>query len=312
MFCPNCGKEIKDNVKFCPMCGAATGKKPAGDHTKGGAFLGANQKISVKIPTAKNPKAKLPTAQSASRSLPFKNPKKLALPLAAVLLVLVLISGISFMMKPRLKDAKAKEMVAQYFETHEEYEESGDQYRECFQYMVNDLTRQLSSKLSSLISGFVDTSRVDINAMSQEIGTALSDYFSNSSNQIALGEAVISEAKYEVGSVVKKDGVVSVEVTVTGLDIGEVNRQLISDSVSVQGLVSIAIKFAGGGFLSSAIDVAEGDISFLLDGFIKKAKSVNEKSTYIGTIEFEYNKEAKEWEISHADSKLLDAYFGIY
>lgn len=311
MFCPNCGKEIKDNVKFCPICGEATGKKPAGDHKKGVMPLGANQKLSVKIPAAKIPAVKLPTAQSASRTLPLKEPRKLVLPLAAVVLVLILISGISFLMKPRLKDEKAKEIVAQYFETHEEYEESEDQYRECFRYMVNDLTRQLSSNLSSVLSSFVDTRKVDVNAMSQDIGSMLSDYFSNDSNQITLGEAVIAEAEYEVGEVVKKDGVVSVEVTVTGLNIGEVNRQLISDSVSGQGLANLVIKLAGGGLLGSVADVAGGDISFLLDGFVRKAKNVDEKNSCTGTIEFEYNKKTKEWEISRADSKLLDTYFGI-
>lgn len=301
MFCPNCGKQIKDNIKFCPECGAPTGKKPSGDHKKGTEPLGANPKLAVKLPTVK----------ADSSFLAGKNLKRAILPAAAVVLVIILISGAAFLMKPRLKDEKAKEIVAEYFQTHEDYDESEEQYRECFRYMVNDLTRQLSGKLSSVLSGFVDMSKVNIDAMSGQIGSMLSDYFSDSSNQITLGEAMIAQSEYEVGEVVKKDGVVSVEVTVTSVDIGEVNRQMISDSVSVQGFVNLAMKLAGGGILGSVADIAGGDISFLLDGFVKKTKTVDEKNTCTGIIQFEYNKKTKEWEISRADTKLLDAYFGI-
>lgn len=301
MFCPNCGNQIKDNIKFCPVCGTAIGKKPSGDHKKGTGPLGTNQKLSVKLPTVK----------AISPLLAGKNLKRAMLPAAAVILVIILVSGVVFLTKPRLKNGKAKEIIAEYFQTHEDYNESENQYRECFQYVVNDLTKQLSEKLSSVLSGFVDISRINIDAMSGQIGSMLSDYFSDSSNQITLGEAMIAQSEYEVGKVVKKDGVVSVKVTVTSVDIGEVNRQLISDSVSAEGFANLAMKLVGGGIWGNVADIAGGDISFLLDGFVKKTKTVDKKNTCTGTIQFEYNKKTKEWEIIRADTKLLDAYFGI-
>ena len=33
MFCGKCGKQIEDNAKFCPYCGAVSGRGAAGTET---------------------------------------------------------------------------------------------------------------------------------------------------------------------------------------------------------------------------------------------------------------------------------------
>lgn len=84
------------------------------------------------------------------------------------------------------------------------------------------------------------------------------------------------------------------EVTVSSLDISEVNSLMLEDSVSSQGIIKMAVRFAlggSGGLLGSLGNLVVGDMSFILDEFMKKAPLAQERNSCTGEIELKYDKE---------------------
>lgn len=305
MFCPKCGGEIKDGAKFCPVCGAAAGRKPA----KGTGGKSAPKLTKAVADAVETLSGTAPARKDERRATLLRDRRIL---MAVVFGVVILLAAV-FLFQPRLKEEDAQKLVKAYFEESQEYSGNANQYAACFQYTVNDLTRQLSGNLTSMLSSWgMDTSKMDVNTITTQIGSLLSDYFSDASNQMTLAEAILEKSTFEAGKVEKKGGAVTMEITVTSLDITEINRQLLQDSVSVNGFVRMAMKFVGGGWLESIVDVAGGDISFVMDSFLDKVETVDKTNTYTGTIEFKYNREKKAWEISDVGPGILDAYYGIY
>lgn len=336
MFCPKCGEEVKDRAKFCPSCGAETGRRaPEGGNGRPaapGAVSGAGQAAGKAVGSAlKALPANIPRAQAtaggsaqataggsarakgqAGAGAPPNRLAKLAIPAAAALIVVILIVCAT---RPRLKEAQAKELVGAWFEEQTEYASGQARYEACFRRAVTDLTSQLSGKLVSIMEGAgIDAGGFDAQGAAGGIGDMMASYYSNSAGQVSLVEAVTSRSGFKVGKVEKEDGAVSVQVTVTGVDIAEVNRLLLNDAVSVQGIAKIAAQFVfggKGGFIGNIASAAGGDISFILDGFVEKARTAEVSEAFTGRVTFEYNRETKEWEISSADPGLLDAWYGI-
>lgn len=327
MFCPKCGGEVKDGAKFCPSCGAETGRRapeggkgrPAapGAVSGSGAAAGKAEGSALKALSANIPRAQAAPAGSAAKGpggagAPPKRLLKLAIPAAAALLAVLLIVCVT---RPRLKEAQAKELVGAWFEEQTEYASGQARYEACFRRAVTDLTSQLSGKLVSIVEGVgIDTGGFDVQGAAGGIGDMLASYCSDPAGQVPLVEAVTSRSGFKVGKVEKKDGAVSAQVTVTGVDIAEVSHLLLDDAVSAQGIAKIAAQFAfggKGGFIGNIASAAGGDISFILDGFVEKARTAEASEAFTGRVTFEYNRETKEWEISSADPGLLDAWYGI-
>lgn len=203
-----------------------------------------------------------------------------------------------------------------YFEEHTGYGTSNqEQYQDCFRYAVNDMTLQLSGKMAFLLDSVgVSTDGVDLERVSSQVGDKISGYFSRSDNQIVLVDEVLAHSSCKVGKIQKDGDRATAEVTVTSLDISDVNRLLIDDTVSVQKFAALAVQFILGNkkdFIGNLVDVASGDLSFVLDGFVEKAGEAKGRKTYAGQAEFIYDRESGEWSIDRMDEGLLEAYYGI-
>lgn len=279
MFCPKCGSNVKEGVKFCPKCGAQMENK--------------------KDSSEPVPKKKVPLIAGA----------------AVILAVIAIVLLFSSLMRPKIKDSDVNELVGEYFQENTTYMGGEAQYRRCFEYMSSDLINKLTEKIKPMLS----TAGVDLDSdasktMLGNISNMLSEFFSNSENQITLANGICSASSYKAEKA-KRDGDHFVaQVTVSGIDISEVNGMVIDDTVSIQGFVKLGLSyvFSGkGGLVGNTVKMASGDISFILDGFLGKVALADNRHTYTGEVEFEYDKKNKEWTISYVDPKLLDAYFGI-
>lgn len=281
MFCPKCGNEVKDGVQFCPKCG---GK------------MREDQKIVKNIKKQKTlPAIRMPQI-----------PVKAAAGILGAVLVIALIIVLS---GPRVGKIDTQMLMTQYFEEHTEFEENKSQYRSCFRYVVNDLTDQLSADAGNMLGRMgADTLSANVQEVSSQLGQLLSGYFSNDENQKQLAETVMKGSYFEAGKAKKKDGVVYAEVSVRYLDISDINSQVIEESVNLSELVSL---IKNGNIWINALGAVTGDASFILDRFEEIAADSLSDNICTGTVEFTYNKKEKQWEISHVDGKLLDAYFGI-
>lgn len=307
MFCPKCGREIKNDAEFCSKCGAR--------------IRACNETEKIEQMTDIHKVA--PGMIKGKRSEQSDRVQKPALPkikldpkfAVAVGVIAVLVLAVSFLMKPKTDDINAQALLEEYFRENTEYSINPETHQKCLEYMVSDLTETLTEKLFNLLTkAGVDIDSSQSRQLSSEIGDALSQYFSNPENQVTLAEEIYKRSSFKVGKPEKNRDVYSAEVTVSSLKISEVNEAMINDSVSIKGLVNLAAQFffgGKGGIIGNVTNMATGDISFIVDAFEKKVRIVDNHHEYTGTVEFQYDKENERWYISQVDTGLLDAYFGL-
>ncbi len=286
MFCPKCGGAVKDGAGFCPKCGAKV---------QGGGSAGPDR-----------PKSPW---KAGWKTICLAGCGAAAVLLAALLLLVPLKAGGG-------SEIRGKELMDAYFESHTGYGASNqDLYQDCFRYAVHDMSLQLSNKMAFLLeSAGVDTGNVDLEQASSWVGDKILVYFSHSDNQIRLVDEVLSHSSCKVGDIQKEGGRAYAKVTVNSLDISDVNRILIDDSVSIPKFASLAVQFVLEGelqWLGGLADLASGDLSFILDGFVEKAGEAKGRKTYIGQVEFVYDQESGEWGVGNVDEGLLEAYYGM-
>lgn len=296
MFCPKCGHEIKAGAAFCPKCGA---RQPGG-----GSSAGDSRVVSRPggLSAVSRPKA-LPSGKIPGKAL-----------VAAAAAVVVVMAF--FLFRPgRTAGTDAQDVVQEYFAEQMDYAGNQRLYEECLRYMVSDLSSQLASELGdALEEEGVPVTREEVSQAADAVGTALSSYFNDSSNQAALAKTVTSYAKVKAGKAKKKGGSMRVKVTVTGLDIRGVNALLIEDNASSEGLVKLASRFilsGAGGFFGNLGNAAAGDLSFVLDAFAQKASQAGSLEPCTGEVLLEYDKESEEWVVSEVEEGLKRAYFGL-
>lgn len=104
MFCPNCGNQIKDNVKFCPKCGV----KISDDTVKEKNILpmtGTQEKSSFSAPAKEK---RSPSTPPSSGKKPKKGGKKTGILVIALLLVLAVCAGTGYYVSQK-KEADRQE-----------------------------------------------------------------------------------------------------------------------------------------------------------------------------------------------------------
>lgn len=294
MFCKNCGKELKEGIGFCPECGTKITK----DKTQ------KNKKAGIKIPE----KSSLTASLSAEKELPKLEGlnKKILLAAGAILVVILLIVS---MLHPKASDIDTEMLVGNYLLEHTEYSSNQNQYEKCYEHVMLDMTKQIREVLTP-ISEQLGFSSYQSERIFKAIGDLLSKYFSNKQNQTAIVGGILSYSDYEVGKAKKVGDVISADVTISFKNITKINECVIGDISSGQGFTAFVAQLAISGTAGIIENIATRDISFLVDSFLEQA-SVVQNDSYIGQVEFVYNKDTKEWEISHFDTRLLDVYYGI-
>ncbi|MCD8019271.1 MAG: zinc ribbon domain-containing protein [Clostridiales bacterium] len=87
MFCDNCGNEIKDNVKFCPFCGASFAAPPRQEEV-----LPANAQLVLSQPVL--PQQEDASSADAQTAPVQKRPRKKS-KVKVVLLIIVLVLALT-------------------------------------------------------------------------------------------------------------------------------------------------------------------------------------------------------------------------
>ena len=235
--------------------------------------------------------------------------------IVAAVILAAIVFGAFFLWRSG-NDIDGQRLLEDYFEENTGYTFHEEQYQECYRYAINDMVRQLSGKMVYLLeSAGLSADGVDTDEIAELAGDKISGYFSRSDNQITLVDAVLSRSSAKVGKIKRNGDTATAEVTVTSVDITDVNRMLIDDSVSVQKFAVLAAQLVlertPGVGVEWIKNLIKGDLSFVLDGFVENAKKTKCEKSYVGQVEFQYHKDTGEWSICSKDEGLLKAYYGM-
>lgn len=327
MYCPKCGSEIKVGVAFCPKCGAKLAasagarEKAAEERTKDRTSATADRGVkSEKLPKPelgaivqngcekwKQKKERLGDGNGlfASETL-----LRMAPALAGCAALLLVLFVFIFRSGSSVTDIDTTPILQEYLQA--QIAEGGNEalYERCFSNEVEDLTEQLSKRLSSVYEslGF-QLSGADKTEWVSAAKQGFTEYIKKKpKNQQAFAAAVAEYTEVEVTKQTKKGKKLRAEVTVSYLDLSAVNQKVVENSVSLKGFVEL---FAGGNLKQKLSGLATGDIAFLLDDFVAVAEQTDARKTYQGRVEFTYNKETERWEVSSVEDDVLRACFAV-
>lgn len=295
MYCPQCGREIKTEVLFCPDCGTRLpekAKKRAGGHQPQPARLWLSRQ------------KKKTGGFRMRRFVPFWIG---GAALFFMLFFCVLHMGNS---APAFAEQEQLRLLNEYLTEHLADEKQSGLYEACLSNEVDDLMGQLSARLSSLLeSAGITIENSEKKELLRQIKHQFADYVKQKpENQAAFAYSVTEASRLEITGQKQKGKRLQSKVTVSYLDFSAVNQKLLQEAGSVSGIVKL---FAGGDLLSKLTGTAFGEAEALLEAFLDAAETTQERKSYTGTVEFLYNKETKEWEVSSVDRGIWQAYFAV-
>lgn len=112
MFCPNCGKSLPENTKFCSSCGSGISEHPRSDVKKPTHRTVPNNESAI---PNKEEKAPIPTSYARQTSGLSKNLKlKFILPVIVAALAIYFLSNFGWNYKS-LSEEQAEKIVKEYY-----------------------------------------------------------------------------------------------------------------------------------------------------------------------------------------------------
>lgn len=298
MYCPKCGSEIKDGSLFCPKCGAKMA-----DRTQ----KTDSPKISLdKIHIPNKPVSINVNTEMISNL--WKKHKSL-LAVCAVFLIAVMLISKSW--NPILPALDAEAVMEEYLEENVQYRNNKELYQKCFAYEAKDLTDQISKHLESMFSmiGLNRTSGDVSNSKISEMKDSIIEYFSQRpENQEALVREITKYSDVYIENQKRKGKKIKADITVRFLDVTAVNQSILENSMNAQTILGLLIRE---NYFGPAIQIATGDVSFVLNKFIEEAERSDARNVYKGTVEFSYDKKEGCWKVDKLDKQVMNAYFGI-
>lgn len=294
MYCPKCGNEIKEGDLFCSKCGAKMinhAPKPADTKVSFNKVQTPNKSDSVNINTESRKKHK---------SL-----------LAGCAIFLIAVMLIARIWNPGLPALDADAVMEAYLEENIQYRNNKELYQKCFAYEAKDLTDQIADHLDSMLSiiGFNKQSGDVSNGKIGEMKDNIIEYFSQRpENQEALVREITKYSDVQIENQKRKGKRVKADITVRFLDITEINRGMLENSMNAQTILSLLIRE---NYFGVAEGIATGDVSFILDKFVEEAERSDARNVYTGAVEFVYDKKEGCWKVDKMDKQVMNAYFGI-
>lgn len=285
MFCPNCGKELNESVKFCYECGKL-------------------------IKSVKEVQKGTPSVNTKG----FKITAMCTLGIVALVTIIVLLVRVGKMQdrlnmieQQQTQESDTEGIQSLVFSVFNEKNESLSKL--CLDNVCDQAISSLVDYLANKAK--VDSRDINSSELESSILNNFMDYFENSENCNKVVKAITDCTIVTCDDIEINGDEASAYVYINYVNVYDVDYSVWEDMLSDTSMIG----YIAGGWVDlglQALDmVFKGDLSIYLDSFTDKCESNGSMRTYADEVELVKNEDG-EWEIVDFPNGLFYAYYGIY